>query len=630
MARTPTRPQQRFLLALGGITLLALALRVVVCIQLCPLPAIAEPAVVTDMATYRSLGLEIARGQFPTHFYYQPFYYAVFLPVIYTLTGDGPWGPALVQALLGAATVWLTGLTAAQLFGRRAGLLAAALLAMARFQVFYVPFLLIEVLQGFWLSLLTWLVLRFWHHRDWRHLVAIGLATAAAVLTRGNALLLVPGLLALVAWRLRAQPARAASAMALCLALIYLPQLPFALRNWHHFGRWTGPSSAQDAVLALGNTPEAPPGGLEYPASYHDWTQLAGRTGPERVPVSRQALAWVREAPLAWLELKARMALLYWHHLEIPNNVSINREGRHSALLRGSWLLPYAPIGILAVFGLLLSWRWRSPRRLVLYYAILTHWGATVLFYILARFRLSAVPWFCIAAGAGLTAAWGLLRPPAAQPPERRRQRLGLGLLAALAAVFLVGLPLGPRTPFTGAFSWYQRLLEAPVQRRLRPAGIRVHTPQRLLIYDRGPYALGGLATVPVPMTGLSIRKHLVLPPGDLPDIAPRLRVPVRLTSGTRFEALLRVAGKTYGGGDLRVEEEPGRQWLAFTLDGLPDDARPEEILLELKLLQGEMGILVDTLRWYDRSRYANDTGDLPIQAEAAFELEWRLDTATP
>ncbi|NLF16204.1 MAG: glycosyltransferase family 39 protein [Lentisphaerae bacterium] len=630
MAQTATRSRQRFLLALGGLSLLALALRVVVCIELCPLPSVAEPAVVTDMATYRRLGLEIARGQFPTHFYYQPFYYAVFLPIVYTLTGDGPWGPALIQAILGAATVWLTGLTAAQLFGRRAGLLAAALLAVARFQVFYVPFLLIEVLQGFWLSLLTWLALRFWHRRDARHLVAIGLTAAAAVLTRGNALLLVPGLLALIAWRLRDRPARAVAAAAVCLALVYLPQFPFALRNWQHFGRWTGPSSAQDAVLALGNTPEAPPGGLEYPASYHDWTQLAGRSGPERVPVSRQALAWIRAEPLVWLELKARMALLYWHHLEIPNNISIDREGRHSALLRGPWLLPYAPIGILALVGLMVSWRWRSPGRLFLYYAILTHWAATVLFYILARFRLSGVPWFCIAAGAGLTAAGGLIRPPPNLPPDGRRRRLGLGILAALAAVFIVGLPLGPRSPVTGAFSWYQRLLEAPIQRWIRPDGVRVHTPQRLLVYDRGPYALGGLAAVPVPMTGLAIQKRLVLPPGDLPNTPPKLRVPVRLTSGTRFEALLRAAGKTYGGRDMRVEEEPGRQWLTFTLDGLPDGARPEEILLELKLLQGEMGVLVDTLRWYDRSRYANDTGTLPIQAEAAFELEWRLDTATP
>ena len=46
-----------------------------------------SPPAVSDLRTYITLGTEIARGIFPEEFYYQPFYYAVFLPVVYLLSG---------------------------------------------------------------------------------------------------------------------------------------------------------------------------------------------------------------------------------------------------------------------------------------------------------------------------------------------------------------------------------------------------------------------------------------------------------------------------------------------------------------------------------------------------------------
>lgn len=614
--------------ALAGICGVALALRLGVCLQLCPAPFVAQPNVVTDMATYRRIALEIAHGDIPSHFYYQPFYYAVFLPAVYTVFGPGPWGPALVQMLLGTATVWLTGLAAARVFGRRAGLVAAGLLALARFQIFYVPFLLLEVLQAFWLSLIVHLALCFWQRHSATRLALLGLVTAAAVLTRGNAILLVPGIVALVSWRWRQRPGRALAAVGLCLVLIYVPQLPFALRNLKHFGRWTGPSSAQDAVLALGNNPEAPPGGLEYPASYHDWMELADRPPAERVPVSRQVLTWVRRAPLQFIELKARMLLLYWQHTEIPNNISIEREGRHSSLLGWPLLLPFAVLGSLGVFGLLTSFRRHSPRRLLLYYAVGAHCASTLLFYVLARFRLSAVPLICVFGGAGIAYVWRRARRRGASPTEWRA-RWGGVLVAAMVAVFLVGMPAPPWFPVPGGFAWYQGLLESRVQRLLRPEGVQVQTHRRTLLYDRGPLALGGLAAVPLPPDGLVIRKRFAMPPGGLPCSTPTLRVPVVLSPGTRFEARLSVAGRSYDTSSVRVDDSGGRQRLVFALEGLSQSEAPDDAVLNVRLISGEMAVVVDTLRWYGRTAYATASGSLPIEAEAAFELEWLTTPAT-
>jgi 4-amino-4-deoxy-L-arabinose transferase-like glycosyltransferase len=608
-----------FLLALLSLTLLGLALRLAVCLQLCPQPFVAEPAVVTDMATYRRLAMEIARGEFPSHFYYQPFYYAVFLPLVYTVLGTGAWGAALVQVALSSAAVWLTGLAAARVFGRRAGLIAAGLLALSRFQTFYVPFLLLEVLQTFWLSLLVYLVIRFWDSRSMLRVVAAGLVTGAAILTRGNAILLVPGVLALVVWRLRARPGRALAAACLYAALAYTPQLPFAVRNLHHFGRWSGPSSAQDAVLALGNSPESPPGGLEYPVSYQDWMDLANQPQPARVPVSRQVLAWIRRAPLQFVELKARMFLLYWHYVEIPNNISIDREGRYSSLLQSPWLLRFAVVGTLGVFGLLTVFRWQSPRRLFLYYGVAAHCAATLLFYVLARFRLSAVPLICVFAGAGLAHAWQQLAAHR-RPRRNLRRRWLLTLLAGALSAFVV----------LDGFAFYQRTLEAQMARLLRPHGTLVVTHRRTRLYDHGPLALGGMVALPITPEGLVLRKRFAVPALPLAQTPPTLRVPVLLQPGTRFEARVEVGGRSYDTSAMSVEQDSGRQRLVFRLEDLAQPEGAGTVVLTLRLISGELALLVDTLRWYGRSTYAVGTAALDLQAEAALEVEWLKGPTAP
>ena len=146
------------LLVLAG---LALLLRLIVGIQVANTSTVVNPLEVTDMATYRSLALAIRQGNWPKVFDYQPFYYTVFLPFAYLFSPQGgPWPVILLQALVGAATVWLTGAATARVFGRKAGLLAALLLALSRFHIFYTPYLLLEVWFSFWCALVLYCTLR--------------------------------------------------------------------------------------------------------------------------------------------------------------------------------------------------------------------------------------------------------------------------------------------------------------------------------------------------------------------------------------------------------------------------------------------------------------------------------------
>ena len=82
------------------------------------------PSPATDLATYLKLADDILHGTFALPFYYQPFYYAVFLPAVRSVSAS-PWLLIVLQSLLGSAACVLAGLTAAHVWSRRAGLWTA-------------------------------------------------------------------------------------------------------------------------------------------------------------------------------------------------------------------------------------------------------------------------------------------------------------------------------------------------------------------------------------------------------------------------------------------------------------------------------------------------------------------------
>ncbi|OGV67220.1 MAG: hypothetical protein A3K19_26255 [Lentisphaerae bacterium RIFOXYB12_FULL_65_16] len=621
MRGTPTGKQtgarnprtRRFLIWLGVITLGALALRLAVCAQLSGIPSVVEPAKVTDMATYRRIALEILDGKLPAYFEYQPFYYAVFLPLVYGLFGAGPWGLIVVQSLLGAASVGVAGLLAARCFGRRAGLIAAGLLALARFHVFHTPFALLEILQGFWMVLLAYLAVRSYRTNSWWRWLLTALVVSAATLTRGNALLLVPGVLALFAWRNRRSIPRLASGTILLALLVYLPQLPFAVRNYHYYGRWTGPASAQDAVLALGNTPEAPAGGLAYPPTWNEWMRFAGLPPGERTPVSRQMLRWFRQEPLAYLELKFRMLLLFWDKEEVPNNVVLAYDGRRSPLLMSPLLLDFAILGALGVWGLLLRWRWRRPQMWFLYYMVAVFCLGTVLFYILGRFRLPLVPLLCAFGGAAVDSA---LR----QFLRSRQNHTRRGPLLWHALALCLGLFATLR-----AFPLYQLSLEKSLVRTARPHGVLAVSQNTLTVYDHGPLPYGGWSLTELPETGACLVKTFCLPPGyDAGALPPdlRLRIPVQGTPGAQL-------GVGVGPDDGQAQPQTvtlgsGREieWIEMAVAGLaPRDGRVRVKIL-LRPVSGKVGIVLDHLRDYGRTETVDSLGrGSSLGAELAAEL---------
>jgi 4-amino-4-deoxy-L-arabinose transferase-like glycosyltransferase len=590
---------RRFYMALAGVVLLALLLRAGVSAQLYNTGAVQRPNVVTDMATYQRLAAEVRAGKWPEVFDYQPFYYTVFLPLVTWLSPAGrPWPVVLAQVILGSAAVWLTGLGAARVFGRRAGIMAALLLALSRFHIFYTPYLLLEVLQSFWMALIFFCTLTAWNRNRRRDWCLLALFCACSTLTRGNALLFVPGLLALLVWRNWRQWGRMAALCGLFLLLFYLPQLPYSWRNYQATGRWCGPSVAQDKVLALGNTPEAPAGGLEYPRSYHYWCGLsAAADATQRVSVSRQVWRWLRSDPLTYLELKFRTLLLFWDRQEIPNNVDITTAQKHSWLLRSPLLINYSLLGSLGLAGMLLCLRRLNIRRSCLLYAILAYCLGTVAFYMLARFRIGCLPLLCIAAGGGIRLFWAGRQAG----EEEYRQRLHLRLLLVLAAVFMVN----------SAYGLYHRYCEPALQRSLRPGGLALDFPQERVIYDHGPLSVGGRIFLQLGEEPLVVEKIFAIPEDWQAELAGQPAVvwlQIYAPEGMQPGLRLTHAGQEYYSEAVCLDRL--ESWCRFRIPSLQVASGEVRVIFHLRRYGHDSLVAFDTSRRYQRTWFHEPTGE--------------------
>ena len=497
--------RRRFLWCVAAAALVGFALRLWVAFDLAAMNGgmnnMLSPAKVTDMATYIDLADKIASGSYSGEFYYQPFYYAVFLPPIRIL-GGGVWTVVVLQILLGGATIFLAGLIGERLVGRYGGIAAAWLTALSPALMLYAPFHLNEALQAFNLTLLFYLTLIAFARRKWYWWGLCGIVTGIATLTRGNAILLVIPIAVLGVRHAVCDKERRwkiAGYAAVFAAALLLVELPFLWRNTRVTGHLSGPSTAAGEVLALGNTPEAPPGGrepglpagpMEYPESWHRMMKLQG----EGVSVPRQMWEWFRREPAAFLELQFRKLLLFWDGREIPNNVSLYGEGRASTVL---CLLDWGGFNLLVFFAvtgalLMLTRLRRGEGGLWLLYGfVVIYWLSIAMFYDLSRFRAPILPLAAVFAG-GVA-------------DFLTREKLNRPRILAAAAVLLAGL-------FVSKFSYefYRKTCERAVMRLVRPDGTKIADRDgKIWIFDHGPQTFGGWQGVEA-KPGMKLEKRFV------------------------------------------------------------------------------------------------------------------------
>jgi tetratricopeptide (TPR) repeat protein len=429
--------------AAAAIFALALAVRLVYIWQIRRAPFFT--VLMGDARAYDEWAQRIAGGDWLGHdvFYQAPLYpYA--LGTLYSLAGRDLLVVRVCQAIIGSAACVLLGLGAARLFSRQVGVIAGLALALYAPAIFFDGLLQKSVLDLFFVCLAIWLLSGLVEEPQRRtSWFWLGLAMGALTLTRENAGVIIGvTLLWGLAWPEVSLRARVAAAGVFLLGLA-LVLLPVAVRNnvvdrglyltTSQFGPnfYIGNNAQADGTymsLRFGR------GTPEY--ERQDATELAeDATGQQLTPAgvstywTRQALAFIRSEPSAWLTLLGRKTALLWNRSEMFDTESQESYAEWSTLLRLAGLVGHFGVLVpLACLGLIVTWPLRD--RLWVIYAIPAAYAASVvMFYVSARYRYPLVPFLVLFAAAGLAAL-----------PRLRHATTLRPALVVVAAVLLVAV----------------------------------------------------------------------------------------------------------------------------------------------------------------------------------------------
>jgi 4-amino-4-deoxy-L-arabinose transferase-like glycosyltransferase len=440
-----------------------------------------------DAATYDRWARALAFGgdTGPTTLMQSPVY-PWFLSLIYRAFGPELAAVRLVQALLGTASCGLVMLATRRFFrSEAAALLAGLIAALYAPLVFYEGILLPATIVVF-LNALFVAVMFAEGRPGAARLLAAGAVLGIAAAANPPTLLLFP--FALLHLYFAGAPAGAAPAGAppapraaglflrgsLVLAIgaaaaisplavsnalrtgEFIPFTTGAGINFYHGNNPEANGFYRVPVyrgISLGGTPEEQSANMEAVAS-----KESGRT-LSQTEVSdfwlRAGLEYIRGNPGAWASLVWRKFQFFWNAYERANIENFYFHRR----FRGILSLPLLTFGVIAPLGLLgvFLTRGRWKRLWILYGGILAYLFTALVFYVLARYRLSVVVFLIPFAGAAIVELAALAR-------GRRAAELALSLAALGVLVFFSNRTVARDTP-GGISSYHVRAGNAYVAR---------------------------------------------------------------------------------------------------------------------------------------------------------------------
>ena len=383
-----------------------------------------------------------------------------------------------------------------------------------------------------------------------------------------------------------------------------LPQLPFSIVNYCQGNGFIGSSSAGETVLALGNTPESPPGGrdaetgagpMAYPESFKEWTKQAALKSKHRVSISSNIFSWIKEEPLAFFELKFRMFLLFWNRSEIPNNVALSTFGNKvkSTLLHSFFFLDFIFVGALGLAGMILSLIYHPRNKKILFTnaLVIIYCLSTVLFYILARFRLPIVPLLCGFSAYSVVLFYRRLQGYFFKNHSGRNFWF-IGLLFFTTFLFV-----------HSGFDLYRMFWEKRVIRFVRPNGIQLRFPEKSIIKDHGPLPFGGWVHMPMKSVN-HIEKTFVLKKQPSSPENVGLRFPVTCLSPATFSVVSTIDGANRSEVSEQIAVEPGFHWVEIKIGSEINLHKRNSIKISLELtpLDEGLSIFFDSQRFYGRT----------------------------
>ena len=334
--------------------------------------------------------------------------YPTFLAATYKLTAHSFTAVRVAQAVIGAATcavVYLIGLRA---FNTASGLVAALLMAIYPWFIYYNRLLITETLFIFLLSLAVLAMLWAAERPVLRNLALAGVLLALVNLTHSTALLLPPlfAVWLIVALGLK-QGARSA---AVFLAAFVLALVPWTARNFIQYDQLIAVAAHGGTALYVANNPNA------IPDQYHssklrdyvraDMDEVEGKPFLEKDRILRnKAINYIRDNPRTFVSNAWQRLQLFWR--DVPARPVFNTPFLGSRLYLENidgivlWMFAFGALAALS--------RWRSATLLLL---VPLQFSLTHLFFpvmVNARSRVGAMEVVMVLAAFAVYAAWRLL-----------------------------------------------------------------------------------------------------------------------------------------------------------------------------------------------------------------------------
>ena len=452
-ATEPTRPSRAEWIGVGAVFLLALALRLLHLQQLrAHDPFFELPSV--DERMYHEWALAIRGGDWLGEgvFLNGPLY-PYLLALLYGLLGPSMAVAKAVQCVLGASSCVLVWTLARRLFDARVALLASFAVATYGMLVFYEGTLVVANLQVLLALLILLAVVRALERPCVAGWLGAGALIGLSAIARPNVLLFAIAIAVWLPVALRRVVPRARR-FGLVLALlggVALLVLPVTLRNYAVSGDWVLVTHAGGLNFFIGNNPDAN-GTFRVPRVFpraladDPWEQRAAferyaerASGRDLAPseVSTfwrdRGLDFVRTQPGSWLRLELRKLALSVNAHEPWNIRSFTLTREFSWVLRLP-LVSFGFLGPLALFGIFATRRaW--PRLVPLYAMLGTVLATQLVFFVLSRYRIPAIPVLAIFGAAGLVQLLDAVH-------ARRWKRVGLATALLVALSFAVHRPI--------------------------------------------------------------------------------------------------------------------------------------------------------------------------------------------
>lgn len=355
--------------------------------------------------------------------------YSAFLGAIFKAFGEGRTQAYAANVVLALITITAVYAAARMLLGSRTAIVAALLLAAWPGQIEFTSLALSEPLFAalFALGLLLVLWLPRCRARSWPVLLLLAAVVAAAALTRGQGLALVP--IACLWWLLCRPGARRWATWSLGLfALTAVMLVPWTVRNERLSGSFVLIASNFGSDFWIGNHAGASGRmATEQPVPRSEATSRTvaqNEAASSRIAVD-DALAYARSHPAA----ETRLALTKLRALYESDATAIdwnaaygdhrNFSSRGDAWLRGSANAFWFDVLALAGIGIAAGAR-RYPREIVLFVAVILSWTAGhVLFFGDPRFHYPLAVVIAPLAALGIVWMWEMAASTRAPTPSR-------------------------------------------------------------------------------------------------------------------------------------------------------------------------------------------------------------------